>query len=167
MMQEVIHRRYSRVLKDNLRKPNLIIVDGGKTQVKAAMIILNKLEITDIDLIGLLKDDNHKTKGIIKYNNATKDYDEYILDKKTNLYLLLEAMQEEVHRYAITFFKQTHSKTIITSALDNIEGLGKERKKKLLQNFDSIEDIKNASFEKLKSLGIPEKIIIRIKETLK
>ena len=76
-------------------------------------------------------------------------------------------MQEEVHRYAITFFKQTHSKTIITSALDNIEGLGKERKKKLLQNFDSIEDIKNASFEKLKSLGIPEKIIIRIKETLK
>lgn len=165
-MQEVIHRRYSRVLKDNLRKPNLIIVDGGKTQVKAAGIVLDKLSITDIDLIGLLKDDNHKTKGIIKYNKNTKEYEEYILDKKTNLYLLLEAMQEEVHRFAITFFKQTHSKTIITSKLDDIEGLGKQRKKILLQEFDSIEDIKNASIDKLKSLGIPEKLAIKIKETL-
>lgn len=165
-MQEVIHRRYSRVLKDNLRKPNLIIVDGGKTQVKAAMIVLDKLSITDIDLIGLLKDDNHKTKGIIKCNRNTKDYEEYILDKKTNLYLLLEAMQEEVHRFAITFFKQTHSKTIITSRLDAIEGLGKQRKKVLLQEFDSIEEIKNASIDKLKSLGIPEKLAIKIKETL-
>ncbi len=166
-MQEVIQRRYSRVLKDNLRKPNLIIVDGGKTQVNAAMIILDKLSITDIDLIGLLKDDNHKTRGIIKYNKETNTYDEYILDKKTNLYLLLEAMQDEVHRYAITFFKQTHGKNTITSSLDNIPGLGKQRKKKLLENFDTIEDIKNASIEKLKSLGIPEKLAVTIKETLK
>lgn len=166
-MQEVIHRRYSRVLKDNLRKPNLIIVDGGKTQVSAALQILDKLQITDIDLIGLLKDDNHKTKGIIRYNKNTNIYDEYILDKKTNLYLLLEAMQEEVHRYAITFFKQTHGKKTIASSLDNIPGLGKQRKKKLLENFDTIDDIANASIEKLKSLGIPEKLAVTLKETLK
>lgn len=160
-MQEVIFRRYSRVIKDNLRKPQLIIVDGGKTQVSAALAILNKLEIKDINLIGLVKDDNHKTRGIM-----TKDFQEIDIDKHGNLYLLLEAMQDEVHRFAITFFKQTHSKTSFASKLDEIEGVGKARKQILLENFDSLEDIKNASIERLKALGINEQLAKKIKDSL-
>ena len=160
-MQEVTERRYSRVVKDNLRKPNLIIADGGKTQVKAIKEVLDKLGITDIDLMGLVKDDKHRTRAIVDINGK-----EIPIDKKSNLFLLLEAMQNEVHRFAITFFKKVHTESALSSVLDDIEGIGKERKKKLLEHFDSIEEIKNASIEELRFLGINKKVASNLLETL-
>ena len=159
-MQEVITRRYKRVIQDNLTKPNLIIVDGGLPQVKAARLALDKIN-AKIPVIGLAKDDKHKTRAII-----TSNLDEINIDKKSDLFLLLEAMQEEVHRFAITFFRKVQSVNMVSSTLDNIEGIGKMRKLKLLSNFDNIEDIKNASTDKLKSLGIPADIITKLKEQL-
>jgi excinuclease ABC subunit C len=160
-MQEVLQRRYERVLKENLRKPDLIIVDGGKTQVGAALIILKKLKITDIDLIGLEKDDNHKTTAII-----TNQMQLVPLDKHSNLYLLLEAMQDEVHRFAVTYFKQTHTKNMYASVLDSVKGLGLRRKKCLFDNFKSLDEIKNASVERLHALGIPQDICKNIIDVL-
>ena len=160
-MQEVLERRYKRVIKDNLRKPNMVIVDGGIPQVNAAKIIFDKLGITDIDLIGLEKDDNHRTRAIV-----TKDLREIELDKHSNLFLLLEAMQDEVHRFAISFFKEKHTKNTFTSTLDSIEGIGKRRKMLLINNFNSLEEMKNAPIEKYKALGFPEALAKKIKETL-
>ena len=160
-MQEVTERRYSRVLKDNLRKPNLIIADGGKTQVKAIKEVLDKLGITDIDLMGLVKDDKHRTRAIVDSSG-----NEIPIDKKSNLFLLLEAMQNEVHRFAITFFKKVHTESALSSKLDNIEGIGKERKKKLLEHFDSIEEIKKATLDELRFLGINEKVALNLLEKL-
>ena len=153
-MMEVIERRYKRLLIEKSKFPSLIIVDGGKTQIKACLEVLNKLGIkNEIDVIGLLKDDRHKTRAIMKDN-----FEEVLIDKKSDLFLLLESMQDEVHRFAITFFKKTHSKNTLTSILDDIEGLGTRRKKVLLENFETIYDIKNTTQEKLKSLGIPTKV---------
>lgn len=160
-MQEVLTRRYKRVIKDNLRKPDLVIVDGGIPQVNAAYEIFNKLNITDIDLIGLEKDDKHRTRAIV-----TKDLKEIEIDKHSNLFLLLEAMQDEVHRFAITFFKQKHTSSLFASSLDNIEGIGKTRKMILLSSFESIEEIKNASIEHLKALGFPFDVAVKLKEEL-
>ena len=152
-MMEVITRRYKRVLKDNLTKPNLLIVDGGIPQVKAAKNALKEIGI-DIYIMGLVKDDKHHTRAIIN-----QELEEITIDKKSNLFLLLEAMQNEVHRFAITFFRKTISKSNVASILDNIKGIGENRRNKLLETFDSIDDIKKASIEKLKSLGLPKDVI--------
>lgn len=160
-MQEVIMRRYSRIQREKGRFPNLIIVDGGKPQVKAAKEILHKLEL-EIPLIGLAKDDNHRTDRIVKSN-----FEEVFLDKKSNLFLILTAMQDEVHRFAITFFKQTHSKNSFTSILDNIPGIGNRRKLILMKEFDNLDELANASIEKLKSLGFPNNLALKIKEAVK
>ena len=151
-MQEIILRRYSRLQKENGRMPNLIIVDGGKPQVRAAKEILNNLNL-DLPLIGLAKDDRHRTDMII-----TSNLQEIKLDKKSNVFLILEAMQEEVHRFAITFFKQTHSKNTFTSIFDEIPGIGKKRKLLLMKEFDNLDELANTSVQKLKSLGFPEKL---------
>ncbi len=160
-MQEVVTRRYSRVLKDNLRKPNLIIVDGGKTQVGAIKEVLEKLGIEDIDLMGLVKDEKHKTRAIVN-----KNLKEIQIDKKSNLFLLLEAMQNEVHRFAITFFKKVHTESLLASKLDNIEGIGTKRKKVLLEHFDSIETIKKTTIEELRHLGFNEKVASNLLKVL-
>ena len=161
-MMEVIERRYKRLLLEEEKLPHLIIVDGGKTQVKAALTVLKSLGLEEkVHLIGLLKDDKHKTRGLV-----TSNFEEIFIDKKSDLFLLLESMQDEVHRFAITFFKQTHSKNSLTSALDEIEGIGSKRKQILLAHFETIEDIKKASIEKLKSLGFPEQIAKNILEKL-
>ncbi len=152
-MQEVLSRRYQRVLKDNLRKPNLVIVDGGKPQVKAALEVFNKLDIKDIYIMGLEKDDKHRTRAIV-----TMDLKEIEINKHSNLFLLLEAMQDEVHRFAITFFKETHTKNTFNSILDEIDGIGKRRKMTLLKTFNSLDEIKESNVDKLISLGIPKKI---------
>lgn len=152
-MQEVIMRRYFRVLKDNLRKPNLILVDGGKPQVQAVIEVLAQLKL-DLPVAGIVKDERHRTRGIIN-----QEFKEISIDKKSNVFLLLEAMQNEVHRFALTFFKNVQSNSALASILDEIEGIGKVRKNKLLNHFDSLEEIKNASPEKLKSLGFPHKLV--------
>ncbi len=160
-MQEVINRRYGRLQKENGPMPNLIIVDGGKPQVKAAKEIIDALNL-DIPLIGLAKDDNHRTDSII-----TANFEEIRIDKKSNLFLILTAMQDEVHRFAITFFKQTHSKNSFTSILDNIPGIGSKRKLALLKEFDSLDALQSASIEKLKSMGFPQNLAVKIIEVVK
>lgn len=161
-MMEVIERRYKRLLVENANLPDMIIVDGGKTQVKAASIVLKKLNIeNEITLIGLLKDDHHRTRGMVD-----KNFSEIFIDKKSDLFLLLEAMQDEVHRFAITFFKTRHNKLSMTSILDEIPGIGKQRKKLLLETYGTVDEIKHTTVEKLKSLGIPEKIAEELLETL-
>lgn len=161
-MMEVIERRYKRLLAENANLPDMIIVDGGKTQVKAASIVLKKLNIeNEITLIGLLKDDHHRTRGMVD-----KNFNEIFIDKKSDLFLLLEAMQDEVHRFAITFFKTRHNKLSMTSILDEIPGIGKQRKKLLLETYGTVDEIKHTTVEKLKSLGMPGKLAKELLETL-
>lgn len=161
-MMEVIERRYRRLLLEKEKLPSLIIVDGGRTQIKAAYTILKKLHIEDeINLIGLLKDDRHRTRAIM-----TTKYEELAIDKKSDLFLLLESMQDEVHRFAITFFQKTHNKATFNSVLDEVEGIGKKRKAILLTYFETIADIKNASIDKLKSLGLPNDVAKNLLEKL-
>lgn len=161
-MMEVIERRYKRLLAENANLPDMIIVDGGKTQVKAASIVLKKLNIeNEITLIGLLKDDHHRTRGMVDRN-----FNEIFIDKKSDLFLLLEAMQDEVHRFAITFFKTRHNKLSMTSILDEIPGIGKQRKKLLLETYGTVDEIKHTTAEKLKSLGMPGKLAKELLETL-
>lgn len=161
-MMEVIERRYKRLLAENANLPDMIIVDGGKTQVKAASIVLEKLNIeNEITLIGLLKDDHHRTRGMVDRN-----FNEIFIDKKSDLFLLLEAMQDEVHRFAITFFKTRHNKLSMTSILDEIPGIGKQRKKLLLETYGTVDEIKHTTVEKLKSLGMPGKLAKELLETL-
>ena len=161
-MMEVIERRYKRLLAENANLPDMIIVDGGKTQVKAASIVLKKLNIeNEITLIGLLKDDHHRTRGMVDRN-----FNEIFIDKKSDLFLLLEAMPDEVHRFAITFFKTRHNKLSMTSILDEIPGIGKQRKKLLLETYGTVDEIKHTTVEKLKSLGMPGKLAKELLETL-
>ena len=153
-MIEVIERRYKRLLIEKEKLPSLVIVDGGKTQIKACLEVLDKLDLrSEIDVIGLLKDDRHKTRAIMNDR-----FEEILIDKKSDLFLLLESMQDEVHRFAITFFKKTHSKNSFASILDEIDGLGIRRKQVLMENFETIYDVKETSVDKLKSLGIPENV---------
>jgi len=148
MMYEVISRRY----KDPKNNPDLIIVDGGLAQVNSANKALNDLG-RDLEVIGLVKDEKHRTKSIL-YNNEIID-----IEKNSFEFRLLERIQEEVHRFAITYFHKTHSKNTFTSKLDNIKGIGKVKKQQILKILgeDNFE-------EKLKSLKLSE---TQIKEVLK
>lgn len=159
-MQEILKRRYEKVIKENLRKPDLIILDGGKTQVSAGKEIMRSLNL-DIPLIGLLKDDHHKTDKIV-----TSDFQVFDIDKRSNLFLLLEAMQDEVHRFAVSYFRSLHLKNSTKSILDDIPGLGKVRKKLLINNFESIDEIKNAPVEDIQKLGIPLDVVKKLREKL-
>ena len=132
----------------------MIIVDGGTPQVISAQKMLDELGLETIPVMGLAKDERHKTRAIIN-----SDLEEITIDKKSNLFLLLEAMQNEVHRFAITFHRQVRSKTALESALDNIKGIGKQRKQILMKNFDNIEDIKKSCHQKLDALGFPTQVI--------
>ena len=152
-MMEVIERRYKRLLAENANLPDMIIVDGGKTQVKAASIVLKKLNIeNEITLIGLLKDDHHRTRGMVDRN-----FNEIFIDKKSDLFLLLEAMQDEVHRYAISFHKNVRSKSLFQSILDDVEGIGPKRKKELLKHFGSVKKLKEATLEQLEEV-LPKEV---------
>lgn len=158
-MKEVLYRRYSKMLKNEEALPDLIIVDGAKLQVEIANEILKELKIDLlVNVIGLKKNDEHKTKSII-----LKNYNEIILDKKSNLYFYLLNMQEEVHRFAISFFRQRHTKSLFSSELDRIEGLGSKRKTLLMQAFNNIYEIKNATLEQLKQV-VPLNVALKLKE---
>ena len=160
MMKEVIYRRYQAMLMDDLSRPELIIVDGGIIQVNAAKAVLNELSIT-IPVIGLKKNNKHKTESIIYLNQ------EIALDKGSNLYSLLYKMQEEVHRFAISFQRQLASKSIYGSILDTIPGVGEVTKTKLLKKYKTLENIKNAPREELKDMRINEEAIDNIYLALK
>ncbi len=157
-IREVLTRRFKRgIAEKNL--PNLLIVDGGKGQVSVAKEVLESFNLDDIKLIGLSKDDKHKTKGIVN-----KNLQEKIIDKKSDLYKFLFDIQEEVHRYAIDFHRQVKVKSIFQSELDQIEGIGDKRKKMLLEKFEYVENLKKASYEQLSELKIPKNVIEKILE---
>ena len=152
-MQEVIRRRYTRVLKDNLPLPDLIIIDGGKGQMeKAREVIEDELGLT-IPIAGLAKDDKHNTSQLLFGEPPSH----VSLNRTSDAFYLLQRIQDEVHRFAITFLRQQHQSNAITSVLDSIEGVGPKRKQQLLKHFKSVKKIREASIEQLIEAGIPTK----------
>ncbi|MBM7597771.1 excinuclease ABC subunit C [Virgibacillus halotolerans] len=150
-MREVIRRRYSRVLKDKLPLPDLIIVDGGKGQMSVALDVLENELGLDIPLCGLVKDDKHKTSELL-YGSPPEIMD---LSRKSQEFYLVQRIQDEVHRFAITFHRQLRGKGLFQSELDRIPGVGEKRRKLLLTHFKSLGEIKKASIADLTKLGIP------------
>lgn len=149
-MQEVIYRRYYRVLHDKLERPDLIIVDGGIIQVNAAKEILDSLYL-DIPVVGLKKNDKHTTTALI---SSEKEFE---IDKTSDLFHLLTRIQDEVHRYTITYHKDIRSKGSLSSILDNVPGIGTKRKKELLKKYKTITKLKSLSKEELET-DLPEKV---------
>lgn len=145
-MREVIYRRYYKVLMENLEKPDLIIVDGGKTQITVAKEVIDSLGL-NIKVVGLAKNDKHKTSVLIDENLNVID-----IDKRSNLFLFLNKIQEEVHRYAISYHRNIKSKGMLSSILDLAPGIGEVRKKELLKRFGSLKKIKEASIEELETV---------------
>ena len=143
-MKEVIYRRYFRVLKDNLTRPDLIIVDGGLGQMNVARTVLKELHM-DIPVIGLKKDDKHATSKLLAFEPII----EIDIDKSSNLFHYLERMQDEVHNYTISYHKQLRSKGSLESILNNINGIGEKRKTILLKKYHSISKLKELSVEEL------------------
>lgn len=159
LMKEVIYRRYFRVLMDNLERPDLIIVDGGKAQINAAEEVLNSLNL-DIPVCGLIKNEHHKTSSLL-YNE--KIYD---IDKTSNLFHMLERLQDEVHNYTISYHKNIRSKGALSSVLDNVPGIGEVRKRDLLKKFPSVTKMKEASVSDLEKL-LPSDVAKNLYEFLK
>lgn len=159
LMKEVIYRRYFRVLMDNLERPDLIIVDGGKAQINAAEEVLNSLNL-DIPVCGLIKSEHHKTNSLL-YNE--KIYD---IDKTSNLFHMLERLQDEVHNYTISYHKNIRSKGALSSVLDNVPGIGEVRKRELLKKFPSVTKMKEASVSDLEVV-LPRDVAKNLYEFLK
>ena len=142
-MNEVLYRRYYKVLMDNLEKPDLIVLDGGKLQISVAKEVLKSLNL-NIPIIGLVKDKKHNTSYIMN-----DKYEKLEIPSNSNLFLFLTRIQDEVHRYAITYHRNIKSKGMFSSTLDLIPGIGENRKKKLLRKFGSLKKLKEASVEEL------------------
>jgi len=153
-MYEVIYRRYLRLLNEKQKLPNLIIVDGGYNQLEVAKKALSDLNI-EIPLCGLSKDEHHNTSMLIDENEV------YPLDPKDKLFLFLVRMQDEVHRYAITFHRQKRTKKLGLSFFDNIEGIGFKRKELLTKAYPSLSLLKDATIEELSQL-VPYEVAMRI-----
>lgn len=150
-MREVVRRRYQRVLKDGLPMPDLILVDGGKGHIEAVKeILLDELAL-DIPVAGLAKDDKHRTSQLL-YGNPLEIIP---LARNSQEFYLLQRIQDEVHRFAITFHRQVRSKNAFQSMLDDIAGIGEKRRKLLLKTFGSVKKMKEASITDFTNIGIP------------
>ena len=150
-MKEAIYRRYFRLLKDGGTYPDLLIVDGGELQTKAAKEILDALEI-NITLCGLSKDEHHRTNALLN-----EDGEKIAIDVSSPLFFLLTQMQDEVHRFAISYHRRLRSKAMSKSILDEVEGIGEVRKKALWNHFGSLKKLKAASVEELSEI-IPKQV---------
>lgn len=159
-MREVIYRRYFKVLKDNLEKPDLVVVDGGLGQINVAREVIKELGL-NIPVCGLKKDDKHATNVLLGFDPVI----EVPIDKRSDLFLLLTKMQNEVHNFTISYHKQIRSKGAVSSILDNIEGIGEVRKNKLLKKYKTITKMKEASLEELEEI-LPKDTAITFKEFL-
>jgi len=157
-MREVVRRRYERVLKEGLAQPDLIVVDGGKGQISAAIDVLENELGLYIPVCGLVKDAKHKTAQLM-----TGDPPDIVpLPRDSQEFYLLQRIQEEVHRFAITFHREQRGKSMVESRLDSIPGIGEKRRKLLLKHFGSIKKIKEASVEDFRPLSIGEKLASQI-----
>ncbi|MFA5006951.1 MAG: excinuclease ABC subunit UvrC [Candidatus Izemoplasmatales bacterium] len=153
-MKEIVYRRYQKMLMtDSVDRPDLVIMDGGLAQVRACKEILASLYV-DLPVIGLRKDEFHRTDAIIALDESVVP-----LDRHAPLYVLLNKIQEEAHRFAITYHREKRSKQIYASILDAIPKVGKATKTKLLEKYRTIENIRNAPDEELKALGITTEAI--------
>ena len=159
-MREVLYRRYYRMIMDNEEKPDLIVMDGGKTQIGVCKEIINSLNL-DIPIIGLVKNDKHRTNAIMNDKYELLD-----VKKDTKLFLFLTKVQDEVHRYAITYHRNIKAKGNLSSILDMIPGIGEVRKKELLKKFSSLKKIKEATIEELCEV-LPEDVALKLIESLK
>jgi len=148
-LKHVISRRYTRLKQEQSPLPDLILVDGGKGQVKAVRTSLKELQL-NIPVAGMVKNEKHETRSLVSSNGR-----ELILDLKPETFRLIQRIQDEVHRFAITFHRQQRLKNMISSELDGIPGVGPKRKRLLLRHFQSLEGIKNASVDELIKIGLP------------
>ncbi|MBR4446492.1 MAG: excinuclease ABC subunit UvrC [Solobacterium sp.] len=144
-MKEVVYRRYFRLVKENGRLPDGILVDGGWIQIEAAKEILDSLELSDtVKIMGLVKDDHHNTRALMDTDGNILD-----IDKDSALFFLLTRMQDEVHRAAITYHRKLRSKAQTKSVLDDVEGIGPKRKKQLLRSFGSLAKLRAATVDEI------------------
>ena len=157
-MHEVLYRRYYRLLTEGGTISDLLIVDGGYNQLKVAKETLSSLGFTNVKIAGLVKDNNHRTRGLINENG-----EEILLPNDHALLFFLTRMQDEVHRFAISFHHNLRSKSISSSFLDTIEGIGPKRKELLFKTFGSLKKIKEAPLEELTQY-IPLSLAKKIKE---
>lgn len=161
-MREVVRRRYSRALKEDLPLPDLIVVDGGKGHLAAVQDVLeNELGLL-VPTAGLVKDDKHRTSNLM----IGEPPQIIPLERNSQEFYLLQRIQDEVHRFAITFHRQVRSKSAFQSVLDDIPGVGEKRKKALLKYFGSVKKLKEATVEDIRNSGVPQNIAEKIYETL-
>lgn len=158
-MKEVIYRRYYRLLMEQKEMADLIIVDGGLGQIKVAKEVIDSLNLP-VHICGLSKDDKHSTAMLLDEHGS-----QVPIDTKSPLFFLLTRMQDEVHRYAISFHRQVRSKSLFSSILDEVDGIGDARKKKLLNHFKSVKKMKEASLEELEAV-IPKNTASKLYEVL-
>lgn len=162
-MREVIRRRYERVLKENLALPDLIIVDGGKGQMSVAIDVLENELGLFVPVCGLSKDVKHKTAMLLAGDPA----EVVPIPRDSQEFYLLQRIQDEVHRFAITFHRERRAKSMVVSQLDAIPGIGEKRRKLLLKHFGSVKKIKEAAVEDFRPLGIGEKLAAQILTALR
>jgi excinuclease ABC subunit C len=162
-MREIVTRRYSRLKDEGAQMPDLVLIDGALAQVRAAKSALDEVGVS-LPVFGLAKDDRHRTSHLVR-----PDGEEILLTGYSNAKRLLTHIQEEVHRFAITFFRKTKQKSAIVSQLDGIKGLGTKRKQLLLTHFKSVKGIAKATVSDIEAIGIPKEvanaILDKIKET--
>ncbi|RSI31119.1 excinuclease ABC subunit UvrC [Streptococcus sanguinis] len=153
-MREVIKRRYSRVIRDGLTPPDLIVIDGGQGQVNVAKEVIQDQLGLDIPIAGLQKNDKHQTHELL-FGDPLQVVE---LSRNSQEFFLLQRIQDEVHRFAITFHRQLRSKNSFSSQLDGIEGLGPKRKQNLMKHFKSLTKIKEASVDQIVEVGVPRAV---------
>ncbi|EKK20275.1 Excinuclease ABC subunit C [Fructilactobacillus florum 8D] len=159
--KEVIRRRYTRLLKEHADLPDLILMDGGEIQMNAVKDVLENELALEIPVAGMVKNSKHRTADLL-YG----DQDEHVaLNPQSQAFYLVQRVQDEVHRFAISFHHELHSKNSMTSRLDNIKGVGPKTRNKLLRNFGSMKNIENASVVELQQLGISKTVAQTIKYT--
>ena len=153
-MREVIRRRYGRVQRDGLTPPDLIVIDGGQGQVNIAKQVIQEELGLDIPIAGLQKNDKHQTHELL-FGDPLEVVE---VSRNSQEFFLLQRIQDEVHRFAITFHRQLRSKNSFSSQLDGIEGLGPKRKQNLMKYFKSLTKIKEASVDEIVAVGIPRAV---------
>ncbi|MBF7029048.1 excinuclease ABC subunit UvrC [Staphylococcus kloosii] len=161
-MREVVRRRYTRVLNEGTPLPDLIIVDGGKGHMSGVIDVLENELGLDIPVAGLKKNDKHQTSDLLYGASA----EVVPLKKNSQAFYLLHRIQDEVHRFAITFHRQTRQKTGLQSVLDTVDGIGSKRKTKLLRTFGSIKKMKEASVEEFTKAGLPKNVAKNLYDAL-
>ena len=161
-MREVIKRRYSRVIRDGLTPPDLIVIDGGQGQVNVAKEVIQDQLGLDIPIAGLQKNDKHQTHELL-FGDPLQVVE---LSRNSQEFFLLQRIQDEVHRFAITFHRQLRSKNSFSSQLDGIEGLGPKRKQNLMKHFKSLTKIKEASVDQIVEVGVPRAVAEAVREKL-